>query len=79
MSSKVFRFGDMPDNDHYIGDTKCPECRAIAESFKEEYPEVCKCGGLIHAELGDDTPDVFWLYTKCDKCGNACNKVFEPK
>jgi hypothetical protein len=30
---------------HHIGDAQCPECW-------EEYPEPCRCGGLMHATGG---------------------------
>jgi len=52
---------------HKIGDEDCKEgwCG-------NNYPKRCKCGGLIHADFGDeDTDSNYWLYTKCDKCGES--------
>ena len=53
---------------HRVGDRACHEgwCGAIAEP----YPKACECGGLIHADFGDEDHDGnYWLYTKCDRCG----------
>lgn len=48
---------------HKVGDKECGECWT-------DYPTKCDCGGLIHAEFGDENYDCdYWLYTKCDKCG----------
>lgn len=34
------------------------------------YPKPCSCGGLIHADFGDEDADCnYWLWTKCDRCG----------
>lgn len=64
----------MPDfsidedfSSHIVGNEDCEEgfcgCRC-------DYPRKCTCGGLIHAEFGDEDADCnFWLYTRCDKCG----------
>lgn len=37
----------------------------------DEFPHVHEgCGGLVHADFGDeDADDSYWLYCKCDKCG----------
>ena len=40
-------FAVAEEINHRIGDPKCPECW-------EEYPEPCKCGGLIHAACGEE-------------------------
>lgn len=48
--------------EHAIGDDDCDDCW-------RGYPVLCECGGLIHADWGDETGDGYWLYTKCDKCG----------
>jgi hypothetical protein len=51
---------------HIVGNENCTEgwCASL------EYPKKCKCGGLIHADFGDEDSDCnYWLYTKCDKCG----------
>jgi len=50
---------------HLIGDKECKECWS-------GYPKKCECGGLIHASFGDeDCDENYWLYTKCDKCGES--------
>jgi len=51
-------------NKHDIGDTECTACWS-------SYPKLCECGGLIHAEFGDENWDGYWLYYKCDKCGST--------
>ena len=55
--------------EHKVGDVGCCEswCGPGVVDF---YPKKCSCGGLIHADFGDDYDDGdYWLYTKCDKCG----------
>jgi hypothetical protein len=50
-----------------IGNEKCTGgwCGVISR-----YPKKCVCGGLIHADFGDEDYDCnYWLYEKCDKCG----------
>ena len=50
---------------HIVGDENC--CQGWCG---EEYPKPCSCGGLIHADFGDEDIDCnYWLYTRCDKCG----------
>lgn len=52
---------------HEIGDEDCCEGWCGGGSY---YPKECKCGGLIHADLGDENNGGdYWLYTKCDCCG----------
>jgi hypothetical protein len=41
----VFAVCEEPN--HHVGDKQCPE-------FWEEYPEPCRCGGLIHAACGTE-------------------------
>lgn len=51
---------------HSVGDSKCDKgwCDGCS------YPKPCPCGGLIHADFGDEDGDGdYWLHTKCDKCG----------
>lgn len=51
-------------NAHEVGDTECGECWS-------NYPKPCKCGGLVHTDFGDEDADCnYWLYCKCDKCGD---------
>ena len=48
---------------HRAGDPQCPECA-------EDYPECCRCGGLIHAAAGEtDVEGNPVLATLCDTCG----------
>jgi hypothetical protein len=63
MSATLFSIGD--ETMHVVGDRRCPECL-------EEYPEVCPCGGLIHAARGEaDAEDTEWPVTRCDRCGRS--------
>jgi hypothetical protein len=53
---------------HRIGNAKCQEgwCDGGAG-----WPKACKCGGLIHADFGDENSDCdYWLHQKCDRCGD---------
>ena len=49
---------------HESGDhTFCPGCWS-------GYPKKCECGGVVHAEFGDEDQDSdYWLSYACDKCG----------
>jgi len=52
---------------HIVGDEDCEEDWCGSRCG---YPRKCVCGGLIHAVWGDEDSDCnFWLYTRCDKCG----------
>ena len=56
-------------NNHIVGNKECVEgyCNG---GFS--YPKKCECGGLIHADFGDEYFDGdYWLFTKCDKCGES--------
>lgn len=59
--TQTFTLGDL-DDQHPIGDQACDECWS-------GYPKPCGCGGLVHATFGDEDYDGYWLYTKCDQCG----------
>lgn len=51
--------------DHHIADRRCPACWG-------EYPERCKCGGLMHAAMdGEDADGQPLCVTKCDRCGRS--------
>jgi len=52
---------------HRIGDENCREGWCGGKG----YPKQCDCGGLIHAEFGDESVDSYWLQTVCDKCGES--------
>lgn len=52
---------------HEIGNQDCPV--SWCGGF-EAFPYVHEdCGGLVHADFGDEDEDSYWLYRKCDKCG----------
>lgn len=56
--------------EHTVGDVGCIGgwCQPSTG-----YPRRCPCGGLIHADFGDEEvsgeDESFWLHTKCDQCG----------
>ncbi|HDY86908.1 MAG TPA: hypothetical protein ENH82_02195 [bacterium] len=60
--------------EHIVGDKECGEgwCHGKNQSPGFTYPKKCFCGGLIHADFGDENGDGdYWLHTKCDKCGES--------
>lgn len=67
---ETFDFGEMLGDQHLIG---APGCEA--GWCGGDYPRNCggeNCQGLIHANFGDESYDGdYWLYTKCDVCGEA--------
>jgi hypothetical protein len=66
---RVFTLGT--DTDHTVGDHGCPAC-------PEDYPEPCRCGGLIHATTGDEDVDGNpALITACDVCGRSEDQLDE--
>ncbi len=47
------------------------ECSACWSGF----PCPCKCGGMIHAEFGDENYDGdFWLERICTNCDNPTER-----
>lgn len=58
---------------HHAGDPECAACW-------EEYPEPCRCGGLIHAAGGEDEDEDgnVLLVTECDQCGRSEDQLDEP-
>lgn len=66
----TFQVGDI-DYQHRIGDPNCREGWCMGGVF----PKPCDkkgCDGLVHADFGDENADCdYWLYTKCDKCGES--------
>lgn len=56
---------EVDGKEHEVGNIKCPDCWG-------DYPyRHINCGGLIHSEFGDENYNGdYWLYTKCDKCGD---------
>ncbi len=66
--SRPFTVGQ--ETTHLVGDPECPECL-------EEYPEGCRCGGLIHAASGEsDSEGDEVPITVCDQCGRAEEEAF---
>ena len=59
-----FAIGD--DVGHRVGDRRCPACAA-------EFPEPCRCGGLLHAatDVEQDDAGNLVLSTRCDQCGRS--------
>ena len=58
-------FAVVEDATHHVGDPRCPSCA-------EEYPEPCRCGGLIHAVAEDVAEEgEITLVTRCDSCGRS--------
>jgi hypothetical protein len=57
---------------HKIGDRQCAECY-------EEYPEPCRCGGLMHAAATEeeDADGNVVLVTVCDRCGRSEDQLDE--
>lgn len=74
-----------PDCFHAVGNQKCDECwpgypkpcdaftfsKVVAAGFPVDGAARVACPGLIHASFGDEMQDGYWLYTKCDVCGEA--------
>lgn len=55
----------LEGQEHTIGDKTCN-----IGWCGHGYPKPCQCGGLIHADFGDENYDCdYWLWTKCDRCG----------
>ena len=50
---------------HRTGDPDCAS--SFCGGF--DYPKSCKCGGLIHCELIDESWDGCATKAKCDICG----------
>jgi len=67
---KLFAVGE--EINHHAGDPQCPECW-------EEYPELCRCGGLMHAAGGEeeDEDGNVLLATRCDGCGRSEEELGE--
>lgn len=57
---------------HVVGDANC----AAGWCGASRYPILCKCGGLIHADWGDEDYDEnYWVYLACDRCEDAYEEV----
>ena len=67
--ARVFTLGT--DTEHTVGDHDCPAC-------PENYPEPCRCGGLIHAAVGDEDVEGNPTHiTACDVCGRSEDQLDE--
>ena len=57
---------------HNVEDRACPTCL-------EDYPEPCRCGGLMHAEAGEelDADGNHPVVTRCDVCGRSEDQLDE--
>jgi hypothetical protein len=67
---KMFTLGETVN--HRAGDHDCPVC-------EEEYPEPCRCGGLMHAApTGEEDLDGNEIMiTVCDACGRSEDQLDE--
>lgn len=67
---RMFTVGETTN--HGAGDHACPVCA-------EEYPEPCRCGGLMHAApTGEEDPDGnAVMITVCDACGRSEDQLDE--
>jgi hypothetical protein len=67
---ELFKVGEVAN--HGIDDRGCPECA-------EDYPEPCRCGGLMHAAEGAevDAEGNVVLVTCCDRCGRSEDQLDE--
>ena len=67
---KLFEVGEVVN--HRVGDPQCPEC-------PEEYPEPCRCGGLMHASetAEEDRDGNVVIVTLCDQCGRNEDQLAE--
>jgi hypothetical protein len=65
-----FSIGD--DVSHRVGDAQCSACAT-------EFPEPCRCGGLVHASLGEeeDLEGNALMSTRCDQCGRTDEDLAE--
>lgn len=53
---------------HEIGNAECDQ--GWCDSG-DRFPKKCDCGGLIHADFGDEMEDGYYLIKKCDLCGES--------
>jgi hypothetical protein len=63
-SYETFQVGDLA-YEHERGNREC-----TSGWCGNQFPLPCECGGLVHADFGDEDSDCnYWLYKKCDRCG----------
>jgi hypothetical protein len=63
-----FAVGD--DANHRVGIAHCPACA-------EDFPEPCRCGGLVHATALEDPDTNPVITTRCDQCGRSDEDLAE--
>ena len=71
MENETFEVSGEGIYFHIVGNEDCQEgwCGVL-------YPKKCVCGGLIHADFGEENYDGdYWLYEKCDRCGKEYENV----
>lgn len=68
---QYFRVSLDGDEDHRVGDETCDAGWCNGHQGSYDYPRRCQCGGLIHADFGDENSDGdYWLFERCDRCGD---------
>lgn len=67
---KYITLWGKPDK-HFVSDIYCEAC------YNGNYPQRCKCGGLIHAILRDEDSDEYPidLYRRCDRCDSKYESI----
>jgi len=51
----------MESDGHTVGDRNCAGCWC-------DWPRVCSCGGIVHAEFFEADWDNYYLTIQCDRC-----------
>ncbi|MEO8452125.1 MAG: hypothetical protein ABI647_20205 [Gemmatimonadota bacterium] len=59
----------IDDVEHAAGDPDCSAC------YSDEYPQPCKCGGLIHDQFVGEGEFTILTDKRCDRCGEAYGNV----
>ncbi|HXH84103.1 MAG TPA: hypothetical protein VNN07_14430 [Candidatus Tectomicrobia bacterium] len=63
-------FAVTEESVHHVGDARCPACA-------EDYPEPCRCGGLMHGEQTEVEDAEIVEATRCDQCGRTLDDLAE--
>jgi hypothetical protein len=68
--ARLFTLG--AEDNHTVADRTCAACL-------ENYPEPCRCGGLVHATPAEneDADGTRLLLTGCDVCGRSEDQLDE--
>lgn len=61
---------------HAAGDPKCEACDS--HSCFGEFPQKCRCGGLVHSDGDDEDRETGSLFTmsECDVCKEGFDPVY---